>query len=160
MDITELKELVIKALELYDKSNTKYAEYINSKFNIMNELNDYGHFELHDKKINANYQIIGYYDIINKIWIWGWVTQIHNNLTELSRELLDYGLKLDVASINAEQIYLKGLLLNSRYIVNEKISLDINIAIFLYILNKKILFIYPKKTEDKIIYYFIYNLNT
>lgn len=159
MDIQELKQLIIKALDLYDRNNLKYYEYINCN-NVIFKNNIEFHLNDNDKK-SAEYEIIGYYDVTNSIWIWGWLLQVKYNDTELSRELLMYGLKLDPSIINAEQLYLKNLLLNSRFIVNDKIQLEINLAIFSYLLKKKFLFIYPKKiysSDNKnyiIMYYFI-----
>jgi hypothetical protein len=53
-------------------------------------------------------------------------------------------------------MFYKGLLLNSRYIVSDKIGLEINLAIFSSLLKDKILFIYPRKKDNMIVYYFIY----
>ncbi len=158
-NIEELKEFIIKSLDYYDKNNKKYIKYINSEIEITTF--DYKFNFIIDKtqKIKSDYEYIGCYDILNNVWIWGWLLHITNTKTELSRGLLEYGLKLDVQSINAEQIFLKNLLINSRYIVTDKIGLDINIAIFSYLLNEKILFIYPKKNNNIIIYYAIYNLD-
>jgi hypothetical protein len=158
LDIDKLRDFIIKALDLYDKNNLKYSDQINSKMEL--SKNDDGDFIakfFHNKNqiFKAYCQTLGYYDILNKIWIWGWLLPINNNETQISRELLDYGLKLDILQTNAEQIFYKSLLLNSRYIVNDKIGLDINLAIFSSLLKEKILFIYPRKIDNIIIFYSI-----
>lgn len=157
-DINDLKNLIIKSLELYDLNNSKYTKELNSKIIIKNASSDIEFISDEQIILSAQYQILGYYDYINNIWIWGWLTHLNSNLISLSKELLNYGLKLDPSDINAEQLYLKTLLLNSRYIINSNVGLDINLSIFSYILKEKILFIYPNKIKDLniIIYYIIY----
>jgi len=155
-NVDELKEIIIKSLDNYDKTNLKYRKYINSEFKYNQVTDTFGTFHLKDNDFaKASFQIIGYYDVMYNTWIWAWLTPIKGDLTELSKDLLNYGLKLDVKSISANQLYIKGLLLNSRYRIDERINLDINMAIFSYILNEKILFIYLKKKDNKIIYYAI-----
>jgi len=161
MDIQELKQLITKALDYYDKNNLKYYKYINSSNIIFNDKNNIEFYLDDNDKLNGTYEILGYYDVLNSIWIWGWLLQVKYDDIELSRELLMYGLKLDPTIINAEQLYLKNLLLNSRFTINDNVQLDINLAIFSYLLKKKFLFIYPKKiysSDNKnyiIMYYFI-----
>ena len=156
-EINDLKNLIIKSLELYDLNNSKYAKHLNSKVSIKNDSSDI-EFLLEDESFKATFQILGFHDFKNNIWIWSWLTQLNSKLTILSRELLNYGLKLDPSEINAEQLYLKALLLNSRYIIDNKVGLDINLSIFSYILKEKILFIYPyKNDETNITFYYVIN---
>ena len=155
--IDELKDTIIKALELYDKTNYKYSKELKSEI----EIHQYeALFNIDDKTIKYDYEILGYYDISSKVWTWGWLLPINNDLTLLSRDILNYGLKLDVVSINAIQIFFKTLLLNSRYIVSDFVGLEINIAIFFYLLKNKILFIYPHKKDNIIKYYIIMNYDS
>jgi hypothetical protein len=160
-NVDDLREFIIKSLDLYDKNTLKYRKYLNSKVKLpkdnYNKDSNIEFITSDEELTKFSYQILGYYDNINNIWFWGWLLPLNNDETQISRELLYYGLKLDINSVNAEQMYLKGLLLNSRYIVDNKIGLDINLAIFSYILKDKILFIYPIKTEKIIVYYVIYN---
>ena len=151
-----IKEIIIKALDYYDKNTLKYTEYINySKIELFENSKEIK-FYLNDKEIfKANYQLAGYYDNTNNIWIWGWLLPLNNKNTSLARDLLEYGLKLDIDTINNEQIFIKSLLLNSRYIVTDNIGMDINMAIFSFILKEKILFIYPHIIDQITFYFFI-----
>jgi hypothetical protein len=155
-NINELRELIIKSLDLFDKKAFKYQKYIESEIKV-------SEFDikiiLYNREIKTDYEYIGYYDKSNNVWIWAWLLQVPNHKLKLAKELLYYGLKLDIPSINAEQVYLKSLLVNSRYVINDHIGLQINLAIFTYLLNEKILFIYPKKIDNMIIYYAIYNMD-
>jgi hypothetical protein len=158
LNIDKLRESIINALDLYDKNNLKYIKYINSKIEITqhgNGINIASFIYNQNEIFKAKCQIFGYYDILNTIWFWGWLLPLPNNETILARELLDYGLKLDISDTNAEQLFYKGILLNSRYIINNKIGLEINLAFFSSLLKDKILFIYPRKVENIIIFYFI-----
>jgi len=153
-DNTNIKDIIIKALDLYDKKTSKYIQYINNKIDFIsdNKINFYSN----DGQIFNTYcELGGYYDIENCIWVWGWLLPIPNSGTILSRSLLNYGLNLDIISINNEQLFIKNLLLNSRYIVNDSVGMDINLAIISFILKDKILFIYPHKNDKIIKYYFI-----
>ena len=60
------------------------------------------------------------------------VSTFTSNEIILSRNLLDYGLKQNVDNIEKMftlQNYMKTQLLNSRFIINKKFQLDINLAI-------------------------------
>ena len=153
-DVEELRETIIKALEYYDNKNESY-KYIHNQSKMK-----YDNITLFDKKGNVyhkEYEIIGKYDNTNNIWIWGWLLPYENKKTSIARYLLEYGLQLDVLNINSEQLFIKSLLTNSRYIVNDIIGLEINIAIFSYLLKDKISFIYPYKNNDITIYCALYN---
>lgn len=156
-DINDLRDLIIKSLDHYDSIRLKYTKHLSNKLIIKNISEDV-EIVLDNEIFRAKYQILGYHDFKNNIWIWGWLTQQKSDFIIMSKELLNYGLKLDPSNINAEQLYLKTLLLNSRYIVDGTVGLDINLSIFSYILKEKILFIYPLKNNDNkiTIYYIIY----
>lgn len=162
MDSTEssiesIKEIIITSLDLYDRNNIEYDYIIKSKVDIIKDTNNIMFYSKEDDTVlfKGHYQIAGYYDLTNNIWIWGWLLPITNRNTKLARELLEYGLKLDINSINSDQVFIKNLLLNSRFIIKDKIGLEINLAIFSFILKEKILFIYPHINNDVVFYYFI-----
>jgi len=150
-NIDNLKDFIIKSLDYYDKKNSKYinnkTKVNNNKIIIYKNKN-----QMKDSNNNilleASTEIIATYDLTSKIWVWGWVLPFYNDKTMLSKYLLNYGLELDLININSEQLYLKSLLTNSRYIINDDVGLDINIAIFTYLLKDKIIFIYPSKDEE------------
>ena len=58
--IDELKDTIIKALELYDKTNYKYSKELKSKIEIQQYK---ALFNIDDKIIKYDYEILGYYDI-------------------------------------------------------------------------------------------------
>lgn len=153
-DKSNIKDIIIKSLDLYDRKIFKYNKYIKNKVEIIN--NNKITFNSDDgEKFHASYECAGYYDTVNSIWVWGWLLPMPNSDTSLSRSLLNYGLNLDIETINNEQIFIKNLLLNSRYIINDSVGMEINLAIFSFILKEKILFIYPHVNDNIIKYYFI-----
>ena len=142
-------EYIIKALELYDTRNAKYTQYIENNDSI-------------NKLKNDDIELLGYYDNENKIWIWGWV--LPNKCTTLCSQLLNYGLGLDPKYDSSYHYFIKSLLLNSRAVVDNKIELEINLAVCCYII-KDILFVLPHKyylndNKDKYItyYYLVKNI--
>ena len=80
------------------------------------------------------------------IWIWGWVLSYLNHKDiSLCKFLLEYGLKLEPETTTQEHLMIKGILVNSRIKIDEIVQLDINLAIYAYLLRDKIKFIYPSK---------------
>ena len=154
--IEDIKEIIIKSIDLYDRNTIKYLKILKSRVEVTKEKNIIKFYSKEDELLFVgSYQYAGYYDINNNIWIWSWLLPLTNNNTKLARDLLEYGLKLDVNSINNDQIFIKNLLLNSRFIISNKVGLVINLSIFSYILKEKILFIYPHEINDIILYYFV-----
>jgi hypothetical protein len=151
LKIDNLKDLIIKSLDYYDRKNYKYknnqVKIIFDKIIIYKTKDQIGDSD-DNILLEASLDLIGVYNVSSNVWIWGWVFPYENNKIILSKYLLNYGLELDLININAEQLYLKGLLTNSRYIVNDDIGLDINMAIFTYLLKDKIQFIYSSKDES------------
>ena len=89
-----------KALEFYDKqrNNSILINYDNFKI-------DKNYIYFYDKigKIlyDGLYEILGYLDLKKKIWQWSWVIpSISNEYTVISKELLNYGLKIDNSDTN------------------------------------------------------------
>jgi len=170
MEIESLNEFIKKALIHYDNQNIKYSSLLkindeNIKPNsdnttiIENTINF-----IHDNKEDIfEFDILGYFDNQTQIWAWGWLlTNLNANQTVLSRELLNYGLKLESSSNSIEHFYIKALLVNSRIKIEEDIVLETNLAICSYLIKNKILFIYPRKrylnnekTEYVTVYYLI-----
>ena len=163
MEIESLNEFIKKALIHYDYQNIKYLSMLklNHENVIFNSDNTEITFIYDNKKDIFDFDMLGYFDNQNKIWIWGWLLSDANQ-TSLSRELLNYGLKLESSSNSIEHFYIKALLVNSRIKIDEDIVLDTNLAICSYLIKNKILFIYPRirylnneKTEYVTFYYFI-----
>jgi hypothetical protein len=141
---TSLSQFIKHALEYYDNQNFSYFELIDNQ-DVVITIESIT-FNIKKKSKIFDYEILGYYDNQNRIWIWGWVlADLDSTKTKLCRELLNYGLKLDPSSNSTEHFILKSFLLNSRIKIDEYIELEIKLAIFSYILKDKIYFIYPRK---------------
>jgi hypothetical protein len=129
MEDNNFNELIKKALDIYDEKNNLYKKYINDIDTTFD-----------------NYEILGYYDNENKIWIWGWMlpeTTIESS--PICNQLLNYGLNIDPINGPSEHYFIKSLLLNSRILIDNKIQLDIHLAVCMYIIKDAIKFIYPVK---------------
>jgi hypothetical protein len=166
MEIGLLTEFIKKSLIHYDNQNMKYLSIININhqnisFNTQNT--DITFIYSDDKQVTYDVDVLGYFDNQNHIWIWGWLlSDLNAKQTPLSRELLNYGLKLEPSSNSIEHFYIKALLVNSRIQIEEDIQLETILSICSYLTKNKILFIYPRirylnneKTEYVTFYYFI-----
>ncbi len=166
MDL-DLSTLINNALIYYDKQNIEYDNYINSDnitveretnkivFNDINELNS--------KELN--YEFLGIFDNTTNIWIWAWlVPEFMFNETNISRKLLNYGLKISPTPINKldnEQLYLKTQMVNSRFLLYDDFQLDLHLAISSYLAKDSFKFIYSKRkylNKEKSKYITVYYL--
>ncbi len=148
MDNDSLSQFIKKALQHYDNQNLLNKDFFDVsdsdvKFSL--ESNTIT-FILGDKEKTFDFEMLGYFDNQSNIWIWAWLlTNLNSEQTKLSRELLNYGLKLEPTSNSIEHFFIKSLLVNSRLSVEEDVQLDTNLAICSYIIKNKIKFIYPRK---------------
>ena len=93
----------------------------------------------YDKKTNdlilqTDFEILGGYYLKYKIWIWSWaLLHLKNNLTILSRELLNY-------SFSAKEPYnvdkYLSRFITSKSIIGDKTQFDINIALASFIIRQ------------------------
>jgi hypothetical protein len=160
MDNIILSDIVKKALKYYDDKLFKYTHLFkinkdNIKINEFNRSISFNDIETFD------FEFLGYFDLTNKIWIWGWVlNDFSNEHDRLCKYLLDYGLKLDKMNSTEEQMMIKSILVNSRIKIEEEVQLDVNIAIYLYLIRDRIKFIYKREiyldNEKNHIVYFYY----
>jgi len=143
MNVESLSQTIKMAIEKYDTICFKYKDYIYNK-NVQFENNDdIIKFNFDDKIEKFDCELLGYFDNQNNIWIYSWVLNRNLSHTKISRELLEYGLKLEQDSNTDEHFLIKSLLVNSRIQINESLQLDINLAIYTSLLRDKIKFIYP-----------------
>ena len=147
MNVESLSQNIKMALEKYDTTCKIYEKYINNNnISIKNDLEITFNFDNNSDEFNC--EILGYFDNQNLIWIYSWVlSNVDLKKTKFSRELLDYGLKLEPDSNTDENFMIKSLLVNSRIQIQESIQLDINLAIYTSLLRDKIKFIYPRRTQ-------------
>jgi len=144
METDSLNQMIKKAYDYYDNMTISHYELIKSNDVTIVERNNEITFNINKK--TYNYEILGYFDNINLIWIWSWLLpQFNSNLTKIARELLNYGLKLEPESNVTEHLFIKSLLVNSRISIEDSIQLDTNLAIYTYLSPNKFKFIYPRK---------------
>jgi hypothetical protein len=148
MENDSLNQFIKRAIQHYDNQNLAnikilYVPDSNVKFSLnANTIT----FILEDKEKTFDFELLGYFDNQANIWIWAWLlTNLNSEQTSMSRELLNYGLKLEPSSNSIEHFFIKSLLVNSRISIEEDIQLETNLAIFSYIIKNKIKFIYPRK---------------
>lgn len=163
MDIESLSQTIKKSLENFDNQNLKYIDYIKNENFKIDEHTDDITFNFNDYSKTLQYEILGYFDNQSNIWIWGWLLgDLESQFTKASRELLEYGLKLEPKSNSYDHFMIKALLVNSRIHIEESIQLDINIAIYSSLMRNKIKFIFPRiryldesKTKFVTFYYLV-----
>jgi hypothetical protein len=144
--------------------NTEFLDNINFLENIMGfesdlininlikEINDIN--SLLNKKIINNYQVLGEFNFKKNMWYWSYILpKYSSNLTQESRNLLNYGAKIDENN-NQEQLLIKNILINSSIKIKEYINIIFIINVAQYLL-KNIEKIYKKKTNDSIIFYIV-----
>ena len=107
-----------------------------------------------DKQIIDNYEVLGEYNFKKSIWYWSYILPKYSNtLTLESRNLLNYGAKIEESN-NNEQLLIKSVLINSTIKIKEYINIIFIINIAQYLL-KNIKNMYKKKTNDSIIFYIV-----
>lgn len=152
-------DLIVKALEFYDDKLLHYKTYLDTNYDDV-EIN-WTLFTIDfingDNKKKFSFERLGYFDIQYNIWIWAWVLSDFKATNEITcKYLLEYGIKQE-----RDNFIIKSMLVNSRIQIEDDIQLDINLAIYNYLLKDRIKFIYPyKKFIDRerqkyIIYYLL-----
>ncbi len=170
MENESLVQFIKKSLEYYHDQNLKNLNFIKSD-NFKLNTTEYGAgtgvgsiiFTLeNDTKVEKDFELLGYFDEENKIWIWGWaIGSVNHELTKTCRDILSYGLSLEPGSNSNEHFFIKSLLINSRILIQEDTQLEINLAIFSYLAKSKIGFIFSRKmylNQEKtkyVTYYYI-----
>jgi hypothetical protein len=154
-------EFIIKSLDYYDSLSETYIKLIND--NTRTILED-GHYNNENNKlyfINSNimhnYEILGYYDKHNKIWIWSWaLNNINNNKTKIVNELLISTLSLEMSGLH-ENIFIKSCFTNSRIAFDNDIEFDVFLALVVFNIRNKCIFLYntPKDTYNQGHMYYI-----
>lgn len=157
MNSLSFKNFIKKIMKIYDEQQQQLSMY--TKPGITTQLIDnkiYIYDNNNNLLLNEKYQILSYLDKKTKTWIWSWlIPSIKFNNTIITKELLNYALKLDITE-SFEHYFIRLLLLNSRLIIKNNVEQDILLGICNYLLGNKIMFFYPIKTKHKIIYYIIY----
>ena len=161
----KLELIIKKSLDLYDDQNDKYKELIQSTnvtrlrpsninkdrqktFEIPEEQGENRIFFNNDQ--DFYYEILGVYDLKNRIWAWSWLfPMLNKSFTYESRHLLNYALDKNIISLNdQESLFIKTQLTNSRLSISDSVQLDILIGLCSYLLQDRIRFIYPEINKD------------
>lgn len=163
MEIESLSNLIKKSLEYYDSKNLEYLEIINSHNVTINKRTNNIIIYSGEKEVySGDFEILGYFDNQSRVWMWGWMLPtLDTDKTIICRYLLDYGLKLEPESNMFEHFLIKSLLVNSRILIQEDSELDVNIALYSYLVKNKHKFIYPRKVyldDSKKNYIIVYYL--
>lgn len=150
-------ELIKKSLKHFDTQNNKYSKFLkNTKFthpllnvNDKKILNKIDGNEI-DNTLIFNNEILGIFSHQTNVFLWSWsLPYLGINDTIISKELLNYGLKLEPVSNNVSHFFLKSLLVNARNYIENDFDLELILAISSYILKDKYNFIYPVNTYNK-----------
>jgi hypothetical protein len=146
MEFESLSGTIKKALSHYDNQIWNYKDLINNQNISFDEINSTITFLIDENNKIFDYELLGYYDNQNGIWIWGWVLSDFNYKdTPECKYLLDYGLKLEPKSATIEQTMIKSILVNSRIKIEEIVQLEVNLSIYSYLIKNRIKFIYGRK---------------
>lgn len=161
MNIQDIDKYIIKSLEYFDNKNDEYNEFNKSQDIIINEktreITIKSSFS--KKELNGTFEVLGSFDIDTNTWFWSWVTPyLSIEITELSRDILNYGLKLEPESNALEHYFIKGTIINSRIKFQDEIQLEIFLSIICSIIKNKYDFLYKRIGEignKKIIVYYL-----
>jgi hypothetical protein len=155
-------DLIKKSLLYLDNQNNKYKKFIKNVTAKFDQTKNKVIFNINDKDIIYDYEILGIYNFKLNIFMWSWALPYYSiNETKISRELLNYGLNLEPSSNTMYHYFLKSLLINARNHIDTDFELELIQAITAYISKDKYNFIYPRTVIDKekkllfIIYYIV-----
>jgi hypothetical protein len=151
------------AIEEYDIYEYKIINFLKKieYFKIENNKNltpRIKFFDL-DKKLllESGFENVGVFKQKNNTWQWGWsMNSINNNQNFISRNILSYSFKLKYEI--PSEFLLKSILLDSRYVIKNKLQLEILLALSSYLSKFHFIFKLPIlpstfiKTEDYINY--------
>lgn len=140
--MNKISDLLKKSFKYYDEKNEKYKKLIEKDADF-----NFSKSEISIGKEKYKYELLGIFDNQSKIWIWSWlIPSIDINKSKISKGLLNYGLNLNPGNNESEVIYLKTQLVNSRFLINDEIQLEIHLALSTYLCKDNFKFIYPVKS--------------
>jgi len=159
----DIKDFIKTKLDNYDKSNKKYYDLINNDDIKIDYKDSHIYIKFFENKktvYEGKTTILGTMDLESKVWLWSWVTPNFTiEETKDARDILNYGLALEPNSNSTIHFYIKSHFVNSRIFFNTDITLDIHLALSLYI-TKRGKFIYPRHKnisgKKVIVYYLVY----
>jgi len=154
----DLKTFIKDKLDILDKSNSKYKNYINTlEYDIITKEDTKLFIIKKNEEViySGKLYILGFFDTNTRIWIWSWSSPtLSTSEIEYSKKVLDYGLMLEPTTNSNIHYYMKPHLVNSRLFFENSICLDIHLGLILYISKGK--FIKSKVIDKIVIYYLIF----
>lgn len=149
--------LIIDSLNYYDKQESKFSDF-KTKYKYVsfvpsnNDIEkDYVYFfdEEKELKIKYQYEYLGMLHIPTSLWVWGWSNPTAGIIRNYN--LLKYGFDIiiDKNDLNKDVLDLKSQLITSRYLLTNKLQIEIHKAIMTYILKSKYIFIYKHNPMQK-----------
>ena len=152
-------DLIKKSLLNYDIKNEKYKMLKKEKYVVSKDTSTIDFINL-KKKFQFN--ILGVFSYSSKVWIWSWlIPYISYNLSESAKKLLDYGIKLNPGELDFNKLWIKSQLVNSRFLLQDRLQLEIHLAMAFYLLKDNYDCVYEIKEtlsndkDDYLIYYYI-----
>jgi hypothetical protein len=145
-----ITDLIKKSLLFYDNKNEKYKKFLkNTKMSsdkkIFSKITD----EEIDSTLSFETEILGLYHHNSNVFIWSWsLPYLKMDETKITRELLNYGLRLEPNSNTISHFFIKSLLINARNKIESDFDLELIQSIASYILKDKYDFIYPTNTYN------------
>lgn len=160
----DIKDFIKTRLDNFDKINKKYYDLINNENVNIGYIGDEINIKFLNEENKEVYEgkgtILGTFDFEGQVWLWSWVSPNFTiEDTKDARAILNYGLGLEPYSNSIIHFYIKSHFINSRIYFNTDITLDIHLALSLYI-TKRGKFIYPRRKiingKKVIVYYLVY----
>ena len=156
----DITNYIKKSLEYYDNQQYENRFYFNNKPIIDNNNITISWYKNNEIQLKTHYEVIGIFDSYTKIWVNSWSLLNYHSI--LGHDLFEYAYNNEINNINKSlNDYIKIQLLNSRFIINNNIELDLYLALISYLLKDKIKFIFPVETpypNDKTRYKITYLL--
>lgn len=140
------------ALEYYDRKREKYKKFFSNDYEVKFQKSKLGkkvyfyNKKTKKKEIEGSYDELGYFYNNLKIWFWAWV-HLYND-SKISKEILEYGLKIELKDLSKSNdifYFIKNQLINSRSRITHNLDLEILLAISTYLVKDKFDFIYKEK---------------
>lgn len=148
--------IINKVLEKYDENMEKYDKFLKKIKYYKFKTNKIIFYDEKKNLVNSSrIEMLSIYFNNNNIWSWIWaIPYIKNDQTKLSRNLLNYGLNINID--NFDNIFLKNFLITSRINLNNPLQLDIYIALSSYLLKYPLIIPIEYNFNDKKEEYYIY----
>lgn len=137
------------ALKVFDKSKEKYDNLFEKvKFyktsEIDNDLNK-DQIKFYDKNnkliLTADYEVCSLFYKNSKMWLWAWcMVALTKNKIQTSKNLLNYGLDIDITKSDEIKSLAKYYLINSKLDINNPLEIDILLSLSLYLSKKDYLY--------------------